>query len=55
MPEEVKDLWVPEQWAVPLIGQKEYDDLAALTRKMGGYVNQSQTIVKDYQEPDGYA
>ena len=41
------DLWVPEQWAVPMIGQEEYDKLVEMCRKLGRYVNdQNATMVK---------
>ncbi len=47
--ENVVDLWVPKQWAVPIIGEEEYQKLKDLTLQMGGFVNDSQTIVKGYE------
>ena len=42
---EVKDLWVPRQWAVPIIGEEEYEKLVELTKSLGGYVNEDITMV----------
>ena len=42
---EVKDLWVPKQWAIPIIGEEEYNNLVALTKELGGYVNENATMV----------
>lgn len=32
------ELWVPRQWAVPIICDKEYSELCKLTMDLGGYV-----------------
>lgn len=45
------DLWVPEDWAVPIIGQDEYEMLVNLVKKNGGYVNESEHEIRDYQNP----
>lgn len=37
--EKVLDLWVPRHWAVPIVGEKEYDMLVSLTEEVGGFVN----------------
>ena len=52
---EVHDLWVPKQWAIPIIGEEEYNMLVELTRSLGGYVNEDATMVKieNYIESDG--
>ncbi len=49
--DKVHDLWVPRQWAIPIIGEKDYEDLVSLTKSMGGYVNESATEIKNYQYP----
>lgn len=43
------DLWTPKQWAIPIIGEKDYEDLVALTKRLGGYINESATMIKDYE------
>lgn len=43
--DRVMDLWVPRQWAVPIIGEKEYDFLVSLTKSLGGYVNEKEEYV----------
>lgn len=43
------DLWVPKQWAVPIIGEDEYTNLVNLVKENGGYVNESDTEVRDYE------
>ena len=43
---EVHDLWVPKQWAVPIIGEEEYNMLVELTSSLGGYINEDATMVK---------
>lgn len=43
---EPKDLWVPKQWAVPIIGEEEYNKLVELTKQCGGYVNENATMIK---------
>lgn len=42
------DLWVPRQWAEPIIGKDEYDNLVNLVRTTGGYVNESAEEVREY-------
>ena len=42
---EVQDLWVPKQWAIPIIGEEEYNNLVQLTKELGGYVNEDATMV----------
>jgi radical SAM protein with 4Fe4S-binding SPASM domain len=42
---QVKDLWVPRQWAVPIIGEEEYNNLVSLTKELGGYVNEDITMI----------
>ena len=42
---EVQDLWVPKQWAVPIIGEEEYENLVKLTKSLGGYVNEDATMI----------
>ena len=46
VPEEVHDLWVPKQWAIPIIGEEEYNALVELTKSLGGFVNDNATMVK---------
>ena len=41
----VKDLWVPKQWAIPIIGEEEYNYLVELTKSLGGYVNENAIMV----------
>lgn len=43
---EAMDLWVPKQWAVPIIGEEEYQLLVDLTKSLGGYVNEDATMVR---------
>lgn len=42
------DLWCPKQWAVPIIGEKEYDYLAGLTESLGGFVNYYETAIHGF-------
>jgi hypothetical protein len=42
---EVQDLWVPKQWAIPIVGEEEYNNLVQLTKELGGYVNEDATMV----------
>ena len=42
---EVQDLWVPKQWAIPIIGEDEYNNLAQLTRELCGYVNENEIMI----------
>ena len=42
---DVQDLWVPKQWAIPIIGEEEYNNLVKLTKELGGYVNEKATMV----------
>lgn len=44
------DLWVPRQWAEPIIGKEEYERLVNLTKSMGGYVNESDEEIRNYQK-----
>lgn len=44
--DDVIDLWVPEKWAVPIIGAEEYKNLVSLTESLGGYVNKDATQVR---------
>lgn len=44
--DEVADLWVPEQWATPIIGKDEYENLAQMTKALGGKVNRYKTEVR---------
>ena len=39
----------PKQWAISIIGEKDYEDLVNLTKHLGGYVNESATMVTDYE------
>ena len=43
--DRVVDLWVPKQWAIPIMGEEDYNMLVALTKELGGYVNESATMV----------
>ena len=43
--DSVQDLWVPKQWAVPIIGEEEYNNLVKLTKSLGGFVNEDATMV----------
>lgn len=43
---EVFDLWIPRAWAVPIVGEEEYELLAERTRRLGGYVNEEATMVR---------
>ena len=49
---KVFDLWVPKQWAVPIIGREEYNYLVNLVKSLGGYVNESDTEVREYKAAD---
>lgn len=49
---KVFDLWVPKQWAVPIIGGEEYNYLVNLVKSLGGYVNESDTEVRGYKAAD---
>lgn len=49
---KVFDLWVPKQWAVPIIGEEEYNYLVNLVKSLGGYVNESDTEVREYKAAD---
>ena len=42
---KVKDLWVSRQWAVPIIGEEEYEKLVELTKSLGGYVNEDISML----------
>lgn len=53
--DDVMDLWCPKQWAVPIIGEEEYENLAALTRELGGYVNENATMVRGKENEDEYS
>ena len=44
------DLWVPKQWAVPIIGEEEYEKLVTLVKENGGYVNDEEERVYNYGE-----
>jgi radical SAM peptide maturase (CXXX-repeat target family) len=44
-------LWVPEQWAVPIVGQEEYDYLVKKTLEHNGYVNKRAKMVKFATKP----
>jgi radical SAM peptide maturase (CXXX-repeat target family) len=50
--QKVFDLWVPKQWAVPIIGGEEYNYLVNLVKSLGGYVNESDTEVREYKAAD---
>lgn len=43
------DLWVPRQWAEPIIGKEEYKKLVNLVKSMGGYVNESEEQIRNNQ------
>lgn len=49
---KVFDLWVPKQWAAPIIGEEEYNYLVNLVKSLGGYVNESDTEVREYKAAD---
>lgn len=49
---KVFDLWVPKQWAVQIIGEEEYNYLVNLVKSLGGYVNESDTEVREYKAAD---
>lgn len=49
----VRALFVPECWAVPIIGQKEYNYLKELTLKLGGYVNERNATKIVYTGKNG--
>ena len=42
-------MWVPKEWAVPIIGEAEYDKLASLTESLGGFVNYDRISIKGYK------
>lgn len=44
--QNVKNLWVPKNWAIPVIGQSEYSALCALVQKRSGYVNKNAVQVR---------
>lgn len=41
------DLWVPKQWAIPIVGEQEYSMLVDLVRDNGGIVNSDKTMIKE--------
>ena len=43
--DDVQDLWVPKQWAIPIIGEEEYEKLVELTKSLGGYINEDATMI----------
>lgn len=43
------DLWVPRQWAEPIVGKAEYEKLVNLVKSMGGYVNESDEKIRNYR------
>lgn len=46
------DLWVPKQWAVPIIGEEEYEKLVKLVRERGGFINDGEERIYHYGEED---
>ncbi len=50
---EVADLWIPEQWALPIIGKEEYEHLVKMTTALGGIVNRDRTEVRLPKDSDG--
>lgn len=50
---EAMDLWVPRHWAIPIIGEEEYNTLVELTESVGGFVNKEgweQVKVSEHAE-----
>lgn len=47
---KVTDLWVPRSWAVPIIGEKEYEELVKLTKELGGFVNENVVMIKHKED-----
>lgn len=47
--EQSFDLWVPKQWALPIIGEDEYNMLVNLVKENGGYINESDTEIRGYE------
>jgi hypothetical protein len=43
---KVKDMWIPKEWALPIVGEDEYNMLANLTKELGGFVNEDITMVR---------
>lgn len=43
------DLWIPRQWALKIISEDEYNELVSLVKELGGYVNESDTEISDYE------
>lgn len=41
-------MWCPKEWAVAIIGEKEYEYLADLTESLGGFVNRDTTYINGY-------
>ena len=46
------DLWVPKQWAVPIIGEEEYGELISLVEARGGFINVGEERIYNYGEED---
>lgn len=51
--DKVMDLWLPEKYAVPIVGQEEYDMLKNLTTELGGYVNSNKVRISKEDLEDG--
>ena len=47
--DEACDLWIPREWAAPMVGDDEYTRLAELTKSLGGSVNEHGTMVRGYR------
>ena len=43
------DLWVPKCWALPVIGEGEYDELVKLATSLGGHINNEVVVKGDFE------
>ena len=43
------DLWVPKCWALPVIGEGEYDELVKLATSLGGRINNEVVVKGDFE------
>lgn len=50
--DRVFDMWIPQQWAVQIIGAEEYNELVKSVKEMGGFINESEVTIRDYEPED---
>lgn len=49
--DKVKDLWLPKHWAVPIVGEEEYQYLVDIVINKDGYVNTTESST--FRIPNG--